>query len=99
MVNFRCSVSVSPKPPCHATCPHEADGPDHRGIPFFAIKPRRTVTASMPRSGRVKKLNYGIIPMRPSSGDPRLPRLRRYGLGSGAPLVNNGPSRMFEELL
>ena len=85
------SVSKSRKPPCRATCPREADGWDHSGGRSFAIKPWRSVTASMPRSGRVKTLDYGVLPMRPCSSDPRLRRLRRYGLGSGAPLVNHGP--------
>jgi hypothetical protein len=86
MLGFKVS-----KPPCRATCPREADGWDHRGGRSFAIKPWRSVTASVPRSGRVKTLDYGVIPMRPGSSDPRGPRLRRYGLGSGAPLVNHGP--------
>jgi hypothetical protein len=49
-----------------ATCLHEADGRSHRGGLFFAIKPWPSVTASIPRNGRVESLAHGASPIRPS---------------------------------
>jgi len=86
MLSFNVSQAT-----CHATCLHEADGRDNRGGLFFAIKPWRSVTASMPRSARVETLACILSFIGPSSSDPGLRRVRRYGLGSGAALLNHSP--------
>jgi hypothetical protein len=89
MVNFRCWVSASLKPVCHATCLLEADGRGNRGGLFYAIKPWHSVTPSITRNGRREALASRVRPIRPSSSDPRLHKLRRYGLGSGAASVEH----------
>jgi hypothetical protein len=62
MLAFSVSQATVPR----ATCLHEADGRGNRGGLFFAIKPWRSVTASIPRNGRVETLAYRASPIRPS---------------------------------
>jgi hypothetical protein len=50
MGSFSCSGSQCPKPPYRATCQHQAEGPDRRGGPFFAIKPSPSAVTSIQRS-------------------------------------------------
>ena len=76
MVNFRCSLLASPKPPCRATCLLEADGRGNRGGLFFAIKLWLSVTASIATKGRGKTLFSTLSPVGLSSSDWRLRRLR-----------------------
>jgi hypothetical protein len=68
-----CSVSASRKPPYRATCPHQADGRDSRGGPFFAVKPLRS--ASTPRNGLTDTLARPSHPFRPISWNPGLREL------------------------
>jgi hypothetical protein len=98
MVNFLCWVSASPKPPCRATCRPEADGRGNRGGLFFAITAWHSVTASIPRNGRVETLAFRVSPIRPGSSDP-LHRLRRYGLGSSAASGEHSSPEAIEEFL
>ena len=52
----------------------------------------------MSRSGRVKTLDCTVTPARLGVSDPQLRKLGRYGWGSDAPLPNNGPLCLFEEV-
>ena len=71
--------------------PPPTGGMDNRGGLSFAIKPWRSVTASIPRSAREQPLACISSPTGLSSSDQELRRLRPYVWDSGAALPNSRP--------